>query len=86
MEDFLSDRKQRVVLDSQCLSWADIRTDVPQESILWPLLFLTYINDLSNDIKSKWKWFADDTSLVSVVHDMDISANDLNHHLKKIVE
>ena len=51
-----------------------------------PLLFLTCINDLSNDIKSKYKLFADDTSLFSVVHDIDTSTNDLNHDLEKISE
>ena len=70
-EDFLGDRKQRVVLNGQCSSWADIHAGVPQGSILGPLLFLIYINDLTNDIKSKCKLFADDTSLFSVVHDID---------------
>ena len=51
-----------------------------------PLLFLIYVNDLTNDIKSKCKLFADDTSLFSVVHDIDTSANDLNHDLEKISE
>ena len=51
-----------------------------------PLLFLIYIIDLSNDIKSNCKLFADDTSLFSVVHDIDASANDLNHELEKISE
>ena len=67
LEDFRSDKKQRVVLNGQCLSWADIRAGVPQGSILGPLLFLICINDLSDDIKSKCKLFADDTSLFSVV-------------------
>ena len=64
LKDFLSDRKQRVVLNGQCSSWHDdIHAPVPQGYILGPLLFLIYINDLSNDIKSKCKLFADDTSL-----------------------
>ena len=50
----------------------------------WDLCyFYIYINDLSNDIKSKCKLFADDTSLFSVVHDINTSANDLNHDLEK---
>ena len=86
LEDFLSDRNQRIVLNGQRSCWADIRAGVPQGFILEPLLFLVYINDLSNDIKSKCKLFADDTSLFSVVHDIDTSANDLNHDLEKISE
>ena len=48
LEDLLSGRKQRVVLNGQCLSWVDIRVEVAQRSILGPLLF---INNLSNNIK-----------------------------------
>ena len=65
LEDFLTGRKQRVVLNGRFSSWADIHTGVPQGSILRPLLFLIYINDLSNDITIKCKLFADDTSLFS---------------------
>ena len=46
MKGFLSCRKQRVVLNGQHLSWADIKADVPPGSILGPLLFLIYISDL----------------------------------------
>ena len=50
----------------------------------WDLCyFYIYINDLSNDIKSKCKLFADDTSLFSVDYDIGTSANDLNHDLEK---
>ena len=86
LEDFLSDRSQRVVLNGQCSSWADIHPGVPQGSDLGPLLFLIYINDLLNDIKSKWKFLADDKSLLPVFHDNDTSANDLSHNLEKISE
>ena len=53
---------------------------------LRPFLFLIYINDLSNDIKSKCKFFADKTSLFFVVYDIDASSNDLNHDLEKTSE
>ena len=51
-KDFLSNRKQRVILNEQCSSWADIHFGAPQCSLVWPLLFLIYINDLSVGLKS----------------------------------
>ena len=50
VESFLSNRYQRVVLNGQVSSWADVRAGVPQESILGPLIFLIYIKDLSGNL------------------------------------
>ena len=84
LQDFLRNRKQRVVLNGQCSSWADVNAGVPQGSILGPLLFLIYINDLPDGLKSECKLFADDTSLFSVANDINTSASDLNKDLEKI--
>ena len=73
-ESFLSNRFQRVLLNGQTSEWLPVKTGVPQGSILGPLFFLIYINDLSDDLVSTVKLFADDTSLFSVVHDSNISA------------
>ena len=80
----MTNRKQRVVLNGQCSSWVDIRAGVPQGSIFGPLLFLIYVNDLPNGLKSERKLFADDTSLFSVVHDVSTSASDINSDLTLI--
>ena len=58
-----------------------IESGVPQGSVLGPLLFFIYINDLERDIISNTKFFADDTMLFSIVKVPVISANDSNHGL-----
>ena len=84
LSDFLKDRKQRVILNGQFSSWTSVNAGVPQGSILGPLLFLIYINDLTDGLSSNAKLFADDTSLFSVIHDVDASANELNNDLYQI--
>ena len=84
LKDYLYNRKQRVVLNGQTSDWRKINSGVPQESVLGPLLFLIFINDLPDGIASLCKSFADDTSLFSKVYDIDISAKELNSDLEKI--
>ena len=84
LTDFLTLRKQRVVLNGQLSSWSNIESGVPQGSILGPLLFLIYINDLSEDLTTNAKFFADIVSLFSVVDNINLSATNLNSDLSKI--
>ena len=86
LTDFLKNRKQRVTLNGQTSFWTEVNAGVPQGSILGPLLFLIYINDLPDGLSSNVKLFADDTSLFSVVYDIHSSASDLNKDLKTINE
>ena len=65
-------------------SWTGVNVGVPQGSILGPLLFLVYINDLADGLSSNAKLFADDTSLFLVIHHLDTSANELNNDLYQI--
>ena len=84
LHDFLVNRKQRVVLNGQVSSWSNVKAGVPQGSILGPLLFLIYINDLPKGLSSNAKLFADDTSLFSVIRDSSNTRNELNDDLVKI--
>ena len=84
MKDVLANHQQRVILNrkSSCLS--SITAGVPQGSVLGPLFFLMCINDLADNIGSEAKFFADDTSLFTVIYDVDIVANKLNRDLEII--
>ena len=73
LTDFLDNRTQKVILNGQYSSWTKVEAGVPQGSILGPPLFLIYINDFSENLSSKPKLFADDTSLFSVVKNVDAS-------------
>ena len=84
VNSFLADRKQRVVLNGQCSKWDTISAGVPQGSVLGPLLFLIYINDITHNVKCGIKLFADDTSLFTTVQDENVAALDLNRDLEKI--
>ena len=84
MPNFLRNRKQRVVLNKQTSSWADVNAGVPQGWILGPLLFLIYINDLADGLSSNAKLFADDSSLFSVIHNANTIAKELNNDLINI--
>ena len=83
-KSYLSNRKQRFVLPGAVSDWSFIQTGVPQGSILGPLLFLLYINDIVHDIGSNIRLFADDTSLFIIVEDAITAAACLNNDPDKI--
>ena len=83
---YLTDRKQRVVLPGAESEWTYIRAGVPQGSILGPLLFLLFINDIVDEIGCHIRLFADDTSLYITVENPDMAAELLNIDLDKIMK
>ena len=63
IKDFLFGRTQKVVMDGEESNACDVLSGVPQGSVLGPVLFLLYINDIITDVDSKINLFADDCAL-----------------------
>ena len=85
-KSYLSDRKQKVTIGGCSSRLLNIRVGVPQGSILDPLLFLIFINDIVDEIQCNIRLFADDTSLYIVVEDAYEAAIKLNTDTEKIYE
>ena len=78
LTNYLYERYQRVVLNGQTSSWELVKSGVPQGSVLGPLFFLIYINDLPDNLEPNCKIFADDTPLFYKVFDKNVSRATLN--------
>jgi hypothetical protein len=85
VENYLTNRSQRVVLDGFSSSPRSTNSGVPQGSVLGPFLFLLYINDISKNLQNPVRLFADDKSLFDVVdRDRISSAESLTNDLEII--
>ena len=84
-QNYLADRYQQVIIRGQKSEIGVIKAGVPQGSVLGPLLFLIYINDLTNVVHNcKVKLFADDTSVFIDFTNIDEAADALNDDLNNI--
>ena len=63
LEAFLTGRNQRVVVSGTRSSWSPVKSGIPQGTVLGPILFLAYVNDLPTSVESNTRLFADDTKL-----------------------
>ena len=64
---FIKGRRQRVVVNGKKSSWRDVKSGVPQGSVIGPLLFLLFVNDMPNEIKCNIQLFADDAKIFKTV-------------------
>ena len=71
--DYLKDRKQRVLINGICSEFKKILAGVPQGSVLGPLLFLIFINDITENINAGIKLFADDTCLYVIFETKNVN-------------
>ena len=81
IQAFLSNRQQRVVVDGENSHSVPVTSGVPQGSVLGPVLFLAYTNDLPQDVVSQVRLFADDTAIYLTIesqHDSDCLQRDLD--------
>ena len=81
VKDFLSNRSQIVILNNASSEPTKVLSGVPQGSVLGPLFFLLYINDLPRHVSSKVNLYADDTLLYRIINtpnDISILQEDLD--------
>ena len=77
IKDFLTNRKFRVSVEGKFSTFKAILSGIPQGSVLGPLLFLVYVNDLPSYMKSFIKLFADDVKIIANVQDRSVVDKDL---------
>ena len=81
LENFLMGRRQRVTIGSDKSSWANVLSGIPQGSVLGPILFVLFINDIPDALQNISRIFADDTKAYKVVRNLEEQDNlqeDLN--------
>ena len=82
ISNYLSDRKQKVIVKSSSSSLQVVTAGVPQGSVLGPLLFLIYVNDIAESVLSLTRLFADGSSLYFSASSLDDIEGIMNHDLR----
>lgn len=83
IQDYLHDRVQRVIIRGVQSEWLEVYSGVPQGSVIGPILFLIYINDIHDEIESKLNIFADDTKMMNRVGDEE-GRSEVERDLKRL--
>ena len=85
IRSFLSNRKQRVALGGKLSNWQNVTSGIPQGSVLGPILFIIFINDMPDVVGSYMKLFADDAKIYQAIEsfdDISLIQNDIENLLK----
>jgi hypothetical protein len=83
ISNWLRDRRQRVRIENNSSSWLNVTSGVPQGSVLGPVLFIIYINDIDEGIQAKMSKFANDTKLCAIVNN-EMEANILTSNSERL--
>ena len=81
IQAFLVSRRQRIVVNGCSPDWSPVSSGVPQGSILGPLLFLLYVNDIGAHLRSQIRLFADDCTIFREIagrEDCEVLQSDLH--------
>ena len=84
LNSFLINRNQRVIVRGTYSKWTKVTSGVPQGTVLGPIMFLIYINDISNELESPIKLFADDIKVYRVLNNVEEDHRTLQNDLMKL--
>ena len=85
IQKWLTHKRQRVIVDGEISNWKSVLSGIPQGSVIGPILFLLYINDLEDDISSKVLKCAEDTKVFRKITN-DTDKQNLQDDLDKLVK
>ena len=85
MKDYLQDREMRTIIRDSNSNWCEIKSWVLQGSVLAPIMFQVYVNDISESLNSYINLFADDAKLTKVIKNQG-DCEELQRYIDKIHE
>ena len=85
MEDYLKGREMRTVVKNEKSEWREVKSGVPQGSVLSPIMFLVYVNDMTERVNSYISLFSDDAKLLRKIRNHK-DCEELHNDINKVYE